>query len=105
MDELFNNADETMIQGIKLFQELIHEDNTSLLFYSEVEKSITKATLEEKFTTALERLKQWKRTAQMQQRKKNPRKENSKSHMQKRKNKTTVIRSHIEENFRQKLKW
>ena len=62
-----------------------NEDNTSLLFYSEVEKLITKATSEEKFTTALERLKQWKRTAQLQQRKKNPRKENSKSHMQKKK--------------------
>ena len=33
----------------------------------------------------LKRIKQWKRKAQMQQVKKNPRKENSKSHMQKRK--------------------
>jgi hypothetical protein len=37
--------------------------------------------------------------------KEKPKKENSKSHMQKRNNLSTVIRSHVEENFRQKLKW
>ena len=57
-DELFKNADAKLIQGIKLVRELIHEDNTSLSFYSEVEKSITKATSEEKFTATLE----WEKT-------------------------------------------
>ena len=105
-DELFNNADETMIQGIKLFQELIHEDNTSLSFYQfEVEKSITKLLRKRNLLQHLKRIKQRKRKTQMQQHKKNPRKDNSKSNMQKSKNKTTVIRSHIKENLCQKLKW
>ena len=54
-DEIFKNADAKLIQRIKLVRELIHENNTSLLFYSEVEKSITKATSEEKFTATLEK--------------------------------------------------
>ena len=43
-----------MIQGIKLVRELIHEDNTSLSFHSEIEKSITKAISEEKITATRE---------------------------------------------------
>ena len=85
-DELFNNAEKKLIQGIKLVRELIHEDNTSLSFYSEVEKSITKAASEEKITSTFNWTKQLKRTTQMQrkkrtiqiQRKKSPKKENSK---------------------------
>ena len=42
------------MQAIKLVRELIHEDNKSLLFHSEIEKSITKATSEEKITATLE---------------------------------------------------
>ena len=53
-DELFKNVDKKLIQGIKLVQELIHEDNTSVSFDSEVETSTTKATSEEKFTATLE---------------------------------------------------
>ena len=53
-DELFKNADAKFTQAIKLVQELIHEDNTSLSFHSEIEKSITKATSEEKITATLE---------------------------------------------------
>ena len=77
---------------------------TSLTFYSEVEKIITKASSEDKYTTTFEKQKQWtsKAPSTMQE---NPRKENSKSHMQKRKNKTVVLRSHIQENLGQKQKW
>ena len=53
-DELFKNADAKLWQGIKLVQELIQEENTSLSFYSEVEKSITKAASEEKISATLE---------------------------------------------------
>ena len=53
-DELFKSADAKLIQGIKLVRELIHEDNTPLSFDSEVEKSITKATSEEKIIATLE---------------------------------------------------
>ena len=53
-DELFKNADAKFTQAIKLVRELIHEDNTSLSFHSEIEKSITKATSEEKITATLE---------------------------------------------------
>ena len=53
-DELFKNADAKLMQAIKLVWELIYEDNTSLSFYSEVEKSITKATSEEKITATRE---------------------------------------------------
>ena len=42
-----------MIQEIRLVRELIHEDNASLSFYLEVEKYITKATSEVKFTATL----------------------------------------------------
>ena len=42
------------MQAIKSVLELIHEDNTSLSFHSEIEKSITKATSEEKITATRE---------------------------------------------------
>ena len=54
-DEFFNNAYEKVIQGIKKVRELINDDNTSLTFYLEVEKSITKVTSKEKFTATLEK--------------------------------------------------
>ena len=53
-DELFKNAGTKLIQEIKLVRELIHEDNTSLSFHSEIEKLITKATSEEKITPTRE---------------------------------------------------
>ena len=53
-DGLFKNADAKLMQAIKLVRELIHEDNPSLSFHSEIEKSITKATSEEKITATLE---------------------------------------------------
>ena len=53
-DGLFKNADAKLMQAIKLVRELIHEDNTSLLFHSEIEKSIIKATSEEKITATFE---------------------------------------------------
>ena len=53
-DELFKNADAKLLQAIKLVRELIHEDNTSLSFHSEIEKSITKTTSDEKITATLE---------------------------------------------------
>ena len=53
-DELFKNADAKFTQARKLVRELIHEDNTSLSFHSEIEKSITKATSEEKITATRE---------------------------------------------------
>ena len=52
--KFFNNAGENMKPGINLVWKLIHEDNTSLTLYSEVEKSITKATSEEKNTATFE---------------------------------------------------
>ena len=98
-----------MIKGIKSVRELIHEDNTSLLFHSVIEKSIIKATSEEKITAARElditTQRDYKNTPPEITMKEKSKKENSKSHMQKRKNKSIVIRSHIEENFRHKLKW
>ena len=42
------------MQAIKLVRKLIHEDNISLLFHSEIEKSIRKATSEVKITATLE---------------------------------------------------
>ena len=112
-DELFKNADAKFTQAIKLVRELIHEDNTSLSFHSEIEKSITKATSEEKITATRElditTQRNYKNTTPENYSKitmkEKSKKRNSKSHMQKRKNKSLVIRSHIEENFRHKLKW
>ena len=100
-DEFFNNADKKNDTTNKLVWELIKEDNTSLTLFSEVEKLLQKRNL----LHHLKKIKQCKSKAQMLQRKKYPRKENSKSHMQKRKNKTVVLRSHKEENLHQKLKW
>ena len=101
------------MQAIKLVQELIHDDNTSLSFHSEIEKSITKATCEEKITATLELDKTTPRdytNATQENDNTNTMKEKSKKRKfkvpyAKRKNKSIVIRSHIEENFRQKLKW
>ena len=49
-DEIFKTEDKTFMNAIKTVRELIHEDNSSLTFYSELEKSITKEALEQKQT-------------------------------------------------------
>ena len=74
---------------------------------------ITKATSEEKITATLELDKTTQRDYRNTKQEKdstNTMKEKSKTRKfkvpyAKRKNKSIVIRSHIEENFRQKLKW
>jgi len=49
-DEIFKTEDKIFMKAIKTVRELIHEDNSSLTFYSELEKSITKEALEQKQT-------------------------------------------------------
>ena len=48
-DEIFKTDEKIFISAVTV-QELIHEDNTSLTFYSELEKSITKETVLQKQT-------------------------------------------------------
>ena len=86
----------------------MNENSISCLFYSEIEKSITKATSEEKITATRElditTQRDYKNTTPENDSKitMKEKSKNSKSHMQKRKNKSIVIRSHIEENWGQK---
>ena len=95
-DELFKNADAKLMQAIKLVRELIHEDNTPLSFHSEIEKSITKATSEEKITATLELEKTTKKNNTNATTQEKSKKRKFKIPYAKRKNKITVIRSHIE---------
>ena len=46
-DEIFKTDEKIFISAVTV-RELIHEDNTSLTFYSELEKSITKETVVQK---------------------------------------------------------
>ena len=48
-DEIFKTDEKIFISAVMVL-ELIHEDNTSLTFYSELEKSITKETVVQKQT-------------------------------------------------------
>ena len=47
-DEIFKTEVTLLITAITTVRELIHEENLSLTFYSELEKSITKEALEQK---------------------------------------------------------
>ena len=58
-DEIFKTDEKILISAVTV-RELIHEDNTSLTFYSELEKSITKETVVQKQTVT----KQEKHTTQ-----------------------------------------
>ena len=51
-DEVFKTEEKKLMETTKTVQELIRENNLSLTFYSELEKSISKETSEEKQTTA-----------------------------------------------------
>ena len=48
-DEIFKTDEKIFISAVTV-RELIHEDNTALTFYSELEKSITKETVVQKQT-------------------------------------------------------
>ena len=63
-DEIFKTDEKIFISAITV-RELIHEDNTSLTFYSELEKSITKETVVQNQTDT----KQEKHTTQKKQEK------------------------------------
>ena len=58
-DEIFKTDEKILISAVTV-RELIHEDNTLLTFYSELEKSITKETVVQKQTVT----KQEKQTMQ-----------------------------------------
>ena len=51
-DEVFKTKDEKLMKAIQTVRDLINNNNTSLTFFSELEKSITKEASEQKQTIA-----------------------------------------------------